>query len=107
MEIYTKCKYPNNIIVVLDERKAYNLPVEYNWRPPRCKHCDVFRHTVDGCVKKSKQTNTVAMWLRKECESATSDSANIMEKERSGDIGSGMQIGQTSEGFMANIEEQG
>lgn len=30
VEIDTKCKYPNNITVVVDRRKAYNQPVEYN-----------------------------------------------------------------------------
>lgn len=36
VEIDMKCKYPNNVTVVVDTRKAYNLPIEYNWRPPKC-----------------------------------------------------------------------
>lgn len=38
-EIDTKYKYPNNVTVIVDERKAYNLQVEYNWRPPKCDGC--------------------------------------------------------------------
>lgn len=47
VEIDTKCKFSNNVTMVVDNTKADNLPVEYNWRPPQCKHCDVSGHYDD------------------------------------------------------------
>lgn len=35
VEIDTKYKYPNSVTVVAHERKAYNLPIEYNWQPQK------------------------------------------------------------------------
>lgn len=31
VEIDTRCKYHNSVTVVVDDRKAYSLPIEYNW----------------------------------------------------------------------------
>lgn len=51
VEIDTKCKYPSNETVVVDDRKAYNLPIEYYWRLPKCTLCEVFGHTLERCGK--------------------------------------------------------
>lgn len=54
VEIDMNCKYPNNVTIVVDDRKAYNLSVEYNWRPPKCTICEMFGHTVDRCGRNTK-----------------------------------------------------
>lgn len=48
VEIDVKCKYHNNVTVAVDKRKAYKLPVEYNWRPPMCEVCHAFAMTWRG-----------------------------------------------------------
>lgn len=76
VEIDTKCKYPNNVIVVVDDSKAYKLLVEYNWRLSKCDVCEVFGHTKEIFVK-NKNTNTTTMWLQKEEGIATSTGNDI------------------------------
>lgn len=36
IEIDVDCEYPDAIPVVLDQRRVYLLPVEYDWKPPKC-----------------------------------------------------------------------
>lgn len=73
IKIDPDCEYPESIPVVLDERKTYLLPVEYNWKPPKCKKCCVVGHTTEGCSKINKTTSRQqALWLRKEAESEKS-----------------------------------
>lgn len=64
VEIDIKCKFPNNVTVVVDDTKGYNLPVEYNWRPPLCKHCDAFGHSEERCSKKQVMSKSTPVWLR-------------------------------------------
>lgn len=65
VEIEVKCKYPNSVTVVVDEKKAYNLPVEYNWRPPMCSTCQVFGHGMVRCGKNNNH-KTSSVWLIKQ-----------------------------------------
>ncbi|KAF5196916.1 hypothetical protein FRX31_013498 [Thalictrum thalictroides] len=36
VEIDTKCTYPDHATVVLDEKRTFKIPFEYNWKPQRC-----------------------------------------------------------------------
>lgn len=74
VEIDTNCKYPNNVMVVVD-----NLPVEYNWRPQKCDLCDMFGHTSVRCANKGKNVKTTSGWLLK--EGVTEDSIQRLELE--------------------------
>lgn len=62
VETGTKCKYPNTVTVVVDNRKAYSLPIEYNWRPQKCDVCNTFGHTASRCCK-NKANRTTLVWL--------------------------------------------
>lgn len=66
-------------MVVVDDTKAYNLPVEYNWRPPQCKHCEVFGHTDDKCGKVLKNNRTTSVWLRTKGSREYRDTITIQE----------------------------
>ncbi|KAF5178600.1 hypothetical protein FRX31_031815, partial [Thalictrum thalictroides] len=67
IKVDTKCKYPKEVTVVLDQRKAITIPIEYNWKPPICHHCDVFGHTDNKCPKKPKVPAAKAnVWVQRE-----------------------------------------
>lgn len=53
-------------IIVVDNKRACDLPIEYNWRPPKCEHCKTFGHTIERCSSKTKNVKTTIIWLMKE-----------------------------------------
>ncbi|KAF5193761.1 Dna polymerase iii, partial [Thalictrum thalictroides] len=66
IEVDTSCKFHKDVTMVLDQKKAFTIPVEYNWKPPRCTHCDVFGHTDKKCPSKPKKTEKGAtVWLQR------------------------------------------
>ncbi|KAF5181386.1 hypothetical protein FRX31_029027 [Thalictrum thalictroides] len=101
-EIDPKCTYPEDVSIVLDERKAIQVQLEYNWKPPRKqvwlreedKHTDLVEESltqqplalveenqVQGVVqnigKCIQEENTTAMaeqqsCVKKNCEGSTS-----------------------------------
>lgn len=86
VEIDTKCEYPNKVIVVVDERKAYNLQVEYNWRPPKCDGYEVFGHTVEKCSRLNKNSGLTSLWLRKEGGMEATCNATKVSKDGQGEV---------------------
>ncbi|KAF5185911.1 Rna exonuclease [Thalictrum thalictroides] len=66
IEVDTNCKFHKDVTVVLDQKKACTILVEYNWKPPRCTHCDVIGHTDKKCPSKPKNTEKGAtVWLQR------------------------------------------
>ncbi|KAF5175410.1 hypothetical protein FRX31_035002 [Thalictrum thalictroides] len=56
VETDTKCTYPDHATVVLDEKRTFKIPFEYNWKPQRCTRCDVFGHSEQNCPKRKLET---------------------------------------------------
>ncbi|XP_026437822.1 uncharacterized protein LOC113336042 [Papaver somniferum] len=51
VELDVNFDFPTSIPVVVDGTKKFTVEVEYSWKPPRCTHCHVFGHILNGCVK--------------------------------------------------------
>ncbi|KAF5187780.1 hypothetical protein FRX31_022633, partial [Thalictrum thalictroides] len=67
VEIDTKCTYPDHATVVLDEKRTFKIPFEYNWKPQRCTRCDVFGHSEQNCPKRkleNKKKNGDKVWVQ-------------------------------------------
>lgn len=77
VEIDTQCKYPETVIVIVDKFRAYNLPIEYNWRAQRCSDCETFGHTNARCPKNKKGRSTTVWLMKNEHE----NSKEILERE--------------------------
>ncbi|KAF5204181.1 Zinc knuckle (CCHC-type) family protein [Thalictrum thalictroides] len=79
IEVDLKCKYPNHVDVVVDQKKVIRVAVEYNWRPTKCMECEVFGHNDAKCPKKQKvqAEKKAAIWLLKKEEEA-----NLKEGEK-------------------------
>lgn len=58
VEIDIEFSYPASIPLLIDGKYAMDLPVEYQWRPPKCEGCKVFRHTSENCSMKNKTLRT-------------------------------------------------
>lgn len=60
-EISYDCPYPSLIPLWIDGRHVMDLPVEYQWKPPKCSNCLSFGHTASSCslsgVKKKVHWN--------------------------------------------------
>lgn len=65
VEIDTNCNFPNTVTVFVDNRRAYNLLIEYNWRPQKYDKCDSFGHTGLRCPH-NKIGRSTAVWLKKD-----------------------------------------
>ncbi|KAF5200471.1 hypothetical protein FRX31_009942, partial [Thalictrum thalictroides] len=114
IEVDTKCKFQKEVMVVLDKKKAFKIPVEYNWKPTKCSHCDVFGHTDQKCGNKPKKLEKGAtVWLQKgiifydmqhnEVDRDHETEGPLMETEMEG------VIGQASEGAKVPgvVEQRG
>ncbi|KAF5177885.1 hypothetical protein FRX31_032529 [Thalictrum thalictroides] len=51
IEVDTKCTYPDHATVVLDEKRTFKIPFEYNRKPQKCARCDIFGHNNQNCPK--------------------------------------------------------
>ncbi|KAL5706225.1 hypothetical protein ACHQM5_024423 [Ranunculus cassubicifolius] len=49
VEVHVDDKYPDVIPIIIDNKKAISINVEYNWRPPKCSKCRVFGHWNCNC----------------------------------------------------------
>ncbi|KAL5723715.1 hypothetical protein ACHQM5_007081 [Ranunculus cassubicifolius] len=58
IEVRATSTFPETVPVVVDKKKVFKIPVEYNWRPQSCKSCKVFGHS---CVSIKAQ-----QWVQKE-----------------------------------------
>ncbi|KAF5190554.1 hypothetical protein FRX31_019859 [Thalictrum thalictroides] len=59
IEMDLKCKYPNHVDVVVDQRRAIRVAVEYNWRPTKCMEWRVamwLQKKEEGVVMKKRDT---------------------------------------------------
>ncbi|KAF5199868.1 Rna exonuclease [Thalictrum thalictroides] len=67
VEVDVNYKYPKEINVVLDRSREIKIACEYNWRPPQCSHCKVFRHNEVKCFHKpAKQGKKVTTCVEKD-----------------------------------------
>ncbi|KAF5184563.1 hypothetical protein FRX31_025850 [Thalictrum thalictroides] len=67
VEIGTNCTYPEHATVVLDKKRTFKIPFEYNWKPQRCTRCDVFGHSEQNYSKKkleNKKKNGDKVWVQ-------------------------------------------
>lgn len=51
IEIDIDFKFPESIPLMIDGKIVLELPVEYQWKPPRCEVCMVFGHLAKNCNK--------------------------------------------------------
>ncbi|XP_026458963.1 uncharacterized protein LOC113359566 [Papaver somniferum] len=51
VEIDTSCEFPSSIPVYLDGMLAFEVDVEYPWKPPMYTHCKTFNHSSIACKK--------------------------------------------------------
>ncbi|KAF5179796.1 hypothetical protein FRX31_030617, partial [Thalictrum thalictroides] len=81
IEVDTKCKFPKETTIVLDQKKVVKIPIEYNWKPTRCMKCDVFGHYEKTCPK-SKPMPKQNMWVQREKKEAERDNVEkgVLEK---------------------------
>lgn len=90
VEIDTQSKYYETVTVVADKFRAYNLPIEYNWRPQRCSDCETFGHTNARCPKNKKGRSTVVCLMKnedkniKESDGVHEHDVEIEEREADG-----------------------
>lgn len=85
VEIDMQCKYPNAETVVVDNKRVYNMTIEYNWRPQRCSECESFGDMNAIFLKKER---SATVWLKKdimegnvECEKEVTVLANNTQQE--------------------------
>ncbi|XP_026378730.1 uncharacterized protein LOC113273184 [Papaver somniferum] len=51
VEIDTSREFPSFILVYLDHMLAFEVDVEYPWKPPMCTHCKTFNNSSIACKK--------------------------------------------------------
>lgn len=54
IEIDLDFAYPGSIPLLIDGKFSFELPVEHQWKPPKCDACRVFGHSTKSCGKKKK-----------------------------------------------------
>lgn len=54
VEVDVDFHYPASIPLMIDGKIALEMPVEYQWKPPKCESCKVFGHSSKNCTKKLK-----------------------------------------------------
>ncbi|GJV52927.1 retrovirus-related pol polyprotein from transposon TNT 1-94 [Tanacetum coccineum] len=57
-----------SMAIPVEDRDGYTrevISVEYDWKPPLCKDCQIFRHTCETCPKRAEKT--------KPCDTPTKD----------------------------------
>ncbi|KAF5200466.1 reverse transcriptase [Thalictrum thalictroides] len=80
IEVDLKCKYPDHVDVIVDQKKVIRVVLENNWRPTKCMECEVFGHNDNKCPKKQKAQaeKRAAVWLQKKDESTTNKEGDVV-----------------------------
>lgn len=79
IEVDVDFSYPENIPLLIDGKIAFDLPVEYQWKPYKCDVCKVFGHSSKDCGKKKKNKRVP----KKVCRPDVSEKGNISSENAS------------------------
>ncbi|KAL5714608.1 hypothetical protein ACHQM5_016544 [Ranunculus cassubicifolius] len=84
IEVKASSSFPKMVPVVVDKRRVFHIDVEYNWKPPNCKHCKVFGHNEQNCSRAPKST----IWVQK-----AQDKGKLTAEGTSNENGEGAMAG--------------
>lgn len=79
IEIDIDFDYPASIPLLIDGKFYFDLPVEYQWRPPKCDTCMVYGHNTRNCSRKLKRK-----WISKKVRTVHPHQNSGIEKIMSG-----------------------
>ncbi|RZC76286.1 hypothetical protein C5167_000417 [Papaver somniferum] len=95
IEIDVEFDYPLSIPLMIDGKIAWEMPVEYQWKPPKCDVWKVFGHSSTNCSKKLKPR-----W-------STKKNGKFVEKSLSKDQGDKESKNEGSVDTQAKVADKG